>query len=127
MINKDFLEFDKEKEIFYTNFRNSKTEDEKNNAKNKFKSELKVYLFEANKLIKDNFCVNISPYYETEGMNALYQKGATDIKYKKKDDYYKELDILKTSPVYKNCDENKKALIDNAIFILKMFYEDSLQ
>jgi hypothetical protein len=129
MINKSLDEFIKDKANYEQNITNAKTKEEQISIRNNFKNSLKLYLFEANKLIKSIFNIKPTPYIEENGINALFQKdvNATNIINKSKKDYYHELDILKASSIYQNLDQNKKALIDNAIYILKFYYSDSLK
>lgn len=127
MFNKELIDFDKDKQAYNSKIINAKTKEDKEKCQIELKNTLKLYLYNANKIIKDIFSINPSPYISEEGYNALYKKGATNIISKTKEQYYSELDILKQSSVYLSLDDTKKALINNAILILKLYYEDVLK
>lgn len=126
MINKSLINFEEDK-IKYEKELNNALNEDKLNVEKAFKNNLKLYLFEANKMLKDTFALSLSPYIQTEGYNGLYQKGGIEIHLKSKEEYYNELDNLLSSNVYLSADNQKKALINNAIYILKKYYEDSLK
>lgn len=127
MINKALINFNDEKEKFEKEINAETDESKKKIIQNNFKETLKLYLFEANKCLKETFQIAPTPYMQTTGYNGLYQKGAFEIHHKSKNEYYQELDNLIKSNIYLSLDENKKALINNAIYILKLYYEDSLK
>ena len=125
MINKQLIDFNKEKDEYELKIKNAK-EEELISINKDFLNILKLYLFEANHILKETFNCDPSPFYKEEGYNGLYKKGGTEIKRKTKEEYYEELDSLINSSSYTLLEDTQKALINNAIYILKKYYEDSL-
>jgi hypothetical protein len=126
MINKALINFNEDKQKYEQELANVIEDKDKIAIKKKFKEVLKLYLFEANKMLKESFGLSPSPYYQTDGYNGLYQKGGKEIHIKSKSDYYKDLDNFLVSGTYFTLTDEKKALVNNAIYILKLYYEDSL-
>lgn len=125
MITKSLEDFDKEKEVFLEKLNNSSTEEEKIKIEREYLNILKLYLHSSNRLINETFNIEITPFKSIEGYDALYKSGASNIIKKNKEEFDNEINSIITSDIYNFLNQEKKALIDNAFYIIKTYYKDS--
>ncbi|MDD4187571.1 MAG: hypothetical protein PHX04_02235 [Bacilli bacterium] len=76
---------------FQEKIRFCENEEEKNKLKDEFRSILKLYLADANQLIKEIFKTELTPFKKNNSQNALYQAEAIAISKKTKDEFFKEI------------------------------------
>ena len=126
MISKLLSSFDEDKQKYEATIENCTTEDEEKSAKNDFSNILKLYLFEANNIIKETFSTEITPFKKGTGYNALYKDSVGSFSKKTKDEFNQEIKQITSSATYVSLDESKKKNVDNAIYIISCYHENNL-
>lgn len=125
MINKtlNMLEEDKKK---YENILENATEEDKETLKKEYIKNLRLYLFEANKLITEIFNIKLTPFQTSTGYNALYKGSAESINKKSYEEFLIDINNIIQSDIYINLELEKKKYIDIALYIIKTYYKDNL-
>jgi len=128
MLTKDLEELTKDLNAYNQLLAECETDEEKDNTKNDFISSLRVYLPSAKTAVKDIFKIELTPFITEEATyDGLMRKtNAEAIVKKTKVDFYEEIDRLIRSDTYQTLNEEQKIKIDNAFYIFKTYYEDSL-
>ncbi len=127
MINKTLDELEKDKREFEEKYSLLNDEKEKEDLFLDYINKLRVYLFDVNNFIKTHFQTNLTPFINIEGRNALNKGTANHYIKKSKTDFFKEIDNLINSSVFNNLDEENKKRAENAFYILKTYYGNTLK
>lgn len=112
---------------FQEKIKNYEYGEEKNKLKDEFMNILKLYLADANYLIKETFKTEITPFKKINSQNALYRGDAFEISKKTKEEFFKEIDNIIESNIYLLLEDKKKIMIDNALYVFKNYYQDILE
>lgn len=126
MITKQLKDLTEDIKVYEEKLNNCETPEEIKVLKSEFLNILKLYLFEANKLIKETFNTEITPFIKEPGYNALYTDNVNSITRKTKNDFFNDIDNLTNSSIYNSINDEQKILVNNAFYVLKNYYEDSL-
>lgn len=123
MINKDIREFKVDLDKYNTSINNAQDKEECTKIYNAFKDVVKTYVFSANDFLRRTFNTLPSPYIKSEGYTGMFKPGV-EMHYRNKLEYYSELDSLITS---KGLSEEDKLYAQQAVYVLKFYYQDVLQ
>ncbi|NLL02069.1 MAG: hypothetical protein GX265_03505 [Mollicutes bacterium] len=126
MLSKPLTELENDIKTYEEKLTGCQSEEEKNKFKKEFLNTLRLYLAQVNNLIKEIFKTEISPFKKGTGYDALYNNNVGSFTKKTKEEFLKEIDNIIQSEIYITLDESNKKAIDNALYVLKTYYEDSL-
>lgn len=126
MLTKSLVELENDFKNYEAKLNNCHSEEEQNELKQEFLNILRLYLSEANNLIKEKLKTEITPFKKGTGYDALYNNNVGSFSKKTKDEFLKDIDNLIQSDTYYSLGESEKKSIDSALYVLKTYYEDSL-
>jgi len=130
MINKPLHELAKERATYEQEMAEALSDEAKAEIHKKYINGLRLYLYETKMAIKEIFRSELSPFKtQGHGYDALLRRNdSTPIVKKTKAEFFGEIDRLgKDNSIYLSLNDEQKAKIDTAFYILKTYYENELR
>lgn len=126
MITKKLSDLSQEINNYHNELNKCENKEEEEKLTKIYLNSLKLYLYEANLIIKETFQAEISPFKTGQGYNASYTNNINTLNKKTKTEFLTDIDLLTNSSIYINLNSDQKDLIDKAFYVLKTYYENTL-